>query len=110
MFAPPLEIVLPPYLPDDPQCKFLRLVAGEGAPPEELPRSRPHIVLEEPDQRLVDSVVLEEHSAGHEEVEEGDEGGVVQVVVQGVEDHPLGLLVVLLREGLVGVALVKVEA
>jgi hypothetical protein len=107
--VPTLEVVLLPDLLDDSQGQQFGVELGEGAPPQELLGPHHHVVLEELDQRVAQAVLAEDDSAGEVEVEEGDEGRVLHLEVHGFEDGPFGLLVLLLREGLVGVALVAVE-
>ena len=77
VLAPPLQAVLAPDLFNDRQGQLFGLMAREGAPPKQLHSPGLDVVLEELNEWLTDGVVLEEGPACHEEVEEGDEGGVV---------------------------------
>lgn len=109
MLIPAAQVVLVPDLLDDPQRQQLRVVLGEGRPSQEILGPRCDVVLEELHQSVVESVLLEEHPAGEVEVEEGDEGGMLYLVIHGLEDGPFGLFIVLLRVPLVSVSLVPVE-
>lgn len=109
MLVPAAQVVLMPDLLDDPQRQQFGVVLGEGGPAQEVLGSGCDVVLEELDEGIVESILFEEHPAGEVEVEEGDEGGMLYLVIHGLEDGPFGLFIVLLRVPLVSVALVAVE-
>jgi hypothetical protein len=109
MLVPPLQVVLHSNFLDNPQGQQLRLVPGKGTLLEKFPGTHGDVVLEILHQGLVDAVLLEEHPASQVEIEKGHEGRVLHLEIHSLEDRALGLLILMLREGLLRVTLVPVE-